>query len=143
MFASFFPTLFLLIATVFAINYGLECFTNLGIAYIYHSAHTLFEYKLVLVILKLGVKHSLVFYTPSEHSTDIRVTQRHSGRVLAYMSKKIGLPSLIKTIECLAVVELLDLLESVASPLLYLRVIMKLFVKLLGVRMSCSLHLVI
>ena len=97
----------------------------------------------MLVILKLGVKHSLVFYTPSEHSTDIRVTQRHSGRVLAYMSKKIGLPSLIKTIECLAVVELLDLLESVASPLLYLRVIMKLFVKLLGVRMSCSLHLVI
>ena len=45
-----------------------------------------------------------MFYTPSEHSTDIRVTQRHSGRVLAYMSKKIGLPSLIKTIECLAVV---------------------------------------
>ena len=55
MFASLFPTIFLLIATVVAINYDLECFTNLGIAYIYYSAHTLFEYKLVLVILKLGV----------------------------------------------------------------------------------------
>jgi len=54
-FASFFPTLFLLIVAVFVINYGLECFANLGIAYIYHSAHILFEYKLVLVILKLGV----------------------------------------------------------------------------------------
>ena len=31
-FASLFSTLFLLIAIVFAINYGLECFTNLGIA---------------------------------------------------------------------------------------------------------------
>ena len=40
---------------MFVINYGLECFANLGIAYIYHSAHILFEYKLVLVILKLGV----------------------------------------------------------------------------------------
>ena len=29
----------------FFINYGLECFANLGIAYIYHSAHQLFEYK--------------------------------------------------------------------------------------------------
>ena len=51
MFASLFPTLFLLIASVFVINYGLECFTNLGIAYIYHSAHKLFDYKLVLVFL--------------------------------------------------------------------------------------------
>ena len=54
-FTSLFPTLFLLIVTVVVINYGLECFTNLGIAYIYYSAHILFEYKLVLVILKLGV----------------------------------------------------------------------------------------
>ena len=54
-FASLFPTLFLLIAVVFVINYDLECFANLGIVYIYHSAHQLFEYKLVLVILKLGV----------------------------------------------------------------------------------------
>ena len=38
----------------------------MGIAYTYHFAHILFEYKLVLVILKLGSKHSLVFYTPSE-----------------------------------------------------------------------------
>ena len=51
MFASLFPILFILIAAVFVINYGLECFANLGIAYIYHSAHQLFEYKLVLVIL--------------------------------------------------------------------------------------------
>ena len=54
-FASLFPTLFLLIVVVFVINYGLDCFTNLGIAYIYHSAHQLFEYKLVLVFLKLEV----------------------------------------------------------------------------------------
>ena len=50
-FASLFPTLFLLIATVFVINYGLKCFANLGIAYIYHSAHILFEYKFSLEIL--------------------------------------------------------------------------------------------
>ena len=54
-FTSLFPTLFLLIAAMFVINYGLECFANLDIAYIYHSAHILFEYKIVLVILKLGV----------------------------------------------------------------------------------------
>ena len=50
-FASLFPTLFLLIVDMFMINYGLECFANFGITYIYHSAHILFEYKLVLVIL--------------------------------------------------------------------------------------------
>ena len=50
-FASLFPTLFIVIAAVFVINYGLECFANLGIAYIYHSAHQLFEYKLALIIL--------------------------------------------------------------------------------------------
>ena len=54
-FASLFPTLLLLITVVFVINYGLECFANLGIAYIYHSAHQLFEYKLVLVNLNLEV----------------------------------------------------------------------------------------
>ena len=37
------------------INFGLKCFTNLGLAYIHHSAHILFVYKLVLVILILGV----------------------------------------------------------------------------------------
>ena len=37
------------------INFGLECFTNLVIAYISFSAHILFDYKLVLVILELGV----------------------------------------------------------------------------------------
>ena len=47
--------LYLLIAAVFVINYGLECFTYLVIAYIYHSAHILFVYKLVLILLKLGV----------------------------------------------------------------------------------------
>ena len=55
MFASLFPTLFLLIDAVFVINYGLEYFVNLDIAYIYHSAHQLFKYKLVLDILFLGV----------------------------------------------------------------------------------------
>ena len=53
--ASLFPTLFLLIVVVFVIYYGLDCFANLGIAYIYHSTHQLFEYKLVLVFLKLEV----------------------------------------------------------------------------------------
>ena len=53
-FASLFPTLLFLIAAVFVINYGLECFANLGIAYTCHFAHILFEYKPVLVILKLG-----------------------------------------------------------------------------------------
>ena len=37
------------------INYGLECFIYLVIAYIYHSTHILFVYKLVLVLLKLEV----------------------------------------------------------------------------------------
>ena len=50
-FASLFPTLFLLFVDVFVINYGLECFAFLGIAHIYHSAHQLFGYKLALVIL--------------------------------------------------------------------------------------------
>ena len=48
-------TLYILIAAMLVINYGLECFTYLVIAYIYHSAHILFVYKLVLVLLKLGV----------------------------------------------------------------------------------------
>ena len=48
-------TLYLLIATVFVINYGLECFTYLVIAYIHFFAHILFMYKLVLVLLKLRV----------------------------------------------------------------------------------------
>ena len=46
-------TFYLLITAVVVINYGLECVTNLGLAYIYHSAHILFVYKLVLVILYL------------------------------------------------------------------------------------------
>jgi len=48
-------TLYLLIAAVFVINYGLECFTYMVIAYIHLCAHMLFVYKLVLVLLKLGV----------------------------------------------------------------------------------------
>ena len=48
-------TLYLLIIAVFVINYDLECFTYLVIAYIHHSTHILFMYKLVLVLLKLGV----------------------------------------------------------------------------------------
>ena len=50
-----FLTLYLLIVVVFVINYGLKCFNNLVIAYIHHSTHILFVYKLVLVLLKLGV----------------------------------------------------------------------------------------
>ena len=48
-------TLYLLIAAVFVINYDLKYFTNLDIAYIHHSTHILFVYKLVLVLLQLGV----------------------------------------------------------------------------------------
>ena len=48
-------TLYPLIAVVFVINYGLKCFTNLDISYIHHSTHILFVYKLVLVLLKLGI----------------------------------------------------------------------------------------
>ena len=44
-----------LIAAMVVINYVLECFTNLGIACTYYSTHLLFEYKLMLVLLKLGV----------------------------------------------------------------------------------------
>ena len=50
-FTSLLPTLFLLIAAVFVINYGLECFANLGIAYSSYSTHILFEYKLALEFL--------------------------------------------------------------------------------------------
>ena len=46
-----FLSLYLLIDAVFVINYGLDCVTNLDIAYISYSAHILF----VLVILELGV----------------------------------------------------------------------------------------
>ena len=48
-------TFYLLITTMLVINYGLECFTYLVIAYIHHSVHILFVYKVVLVLLKLGV----------------------------------------------------------------------------------------
>ena len=58
-------TLYLLIATVFVIYYGLECFINSDIAYIHHSAHILFVYKLVLVLSKLG---DLNIHTLIEHS---------------------------------------------------------------------------
>ena len=50
-----FVTLYLLIVAMFVVIYGLEYFTNLGLAYIHHSAHILFVYKLVLVNLELGV----------------------------------------------------------------------------------------
>ena len=50
-----FLSLYVLITAVFVINYGLECVTNLDIAYISYFAHILFDYKLVLVILYLGV----------------------------------------------------------------------------------------
>ena len=67
----------------FVIDYGLKCFTYLVIAYIHHSAHILFVYKLVLVLLKLGSKHSLVFYTLIEHSIGIRA----GALVVASLSK--------------------------------------------------------
>ena len=48
-------SLYLLITVVIVIIYGLECITNLVIAYISYSAHILFVYKLVLLIFNLGV----------------------------------------------------------------------------------------
>ena len=51
-------SLYLLITAVLVINYGLECVTNLVIAYISFSAHILFDYKLVLVFLNWGSKRS-------------------------------------------------------------------------------------
>ena len=48
-------SLYLLITAVIVINYGLECVTNLVITYILFSAHILFDYKLMLVILEVGV----------------------------------------------------------------------------------------
>ena len=50
-----FLSLYLLTVAVLIINYGLECVTNLNIAYISYSSHILFDYKLVLVFLNLGV----------------------------------------------------------------------------------------
>ena len=47
-------TLYLLIIAVLVINYDLECFTYLVIAFTHHSAHMLFVYKLMFVLLKLG-----------------------------------------------------------------------------------------
>ena len=63
-----FLSLYLLIAAVFVINYGLECVTNLDIAYISYSTHILFDYKLVLVYCNWGSKRSLVFYMLFEFS---------------------------------------------------------------------------
>ena len=54
-FASLLPLIFTFNCCCIVINYGLEQFVYLGIACTYHFAHILFEYKLVLVILKLGV----------------------------------------------------------------------------------------
>ena len=48
-------SLYLLITAVIVINYSLEYVTNLDIAYISFFAHILFDYKLVLIILYLGV----------------------------------------------------------------------------------------
>ena len=48
-------SLYLITTVVLVINYGLECVTNLDIAYISFSVHILFDYKLVLIILYLGV----------------------------------------------------------------------------------------
>ena len=48
-------TLYLLITAMIVFNYGLEFVTNLDTTYISYSAHILFDYKLVLVFLYLGV----------------------------------------------------------------------------------------
>ena len=71
-----FLSLYLLIVAVVVINFGLECFINLDIAYVSYFAHILFDYKLVLVFCNWGSKHSLVFYTLIELSIDIRTGAR-------------------------------------------------------------------
>ena len=48
-------SLYLLNVVVIVINYGLECVTNLVIAYISYSVYILFDYELMLVIFNLGV----------------------------------------------------------------------------------------
>ena len=48
-------SLYLLITAMIVINYGLECVTNLVIAYISYSVYILFDYELMLVIFNLGV----------------------------------------------------------------------------------------
>ena len=50
-----FISLYLITAAMLVIIYGLECVTNLDITYISYSAHIPFDYKLMLVILYLGV----------------------------------------------------------------------------------------
>ena len=67
-----FLSLYLLIVAVVVINFSLECFTNLDIAYISYSTHILFNYKLVLAFCNWVSKHSLVFYTLIELSIGIR-----------------------------------------------------------------------
>ena len=62
-FVSLFLTLFLLIVAVFVINYDLECFANLGIAYIYHSAHQFFEYKLRIGKFEFGGLNNYKYFT--------------------------------------------------------------------------------
>ena len=65
------PLLFLLITTMVVINFGLECFTNSVLAYIYiPHIHCLF---ISLCWYFWGSKRSLVFYTLIEHSIGIRV----------------------------------------------------------------------
>ena len=71
-----FLSLYLLIAVVFVINYGLECVTILIIAYISYSAHILFDYKLVLVFCNWGSKRSLIFYTLFELSYILLVIKK-------------------------------------------------------------------
>ena len=66
-----FPSLYLLIAVMFVINYRLECVTNLDIVYISYFAHILFDYKLVLVILFFGglnVRWCFIRYLNSHRS---------------------------------------------------------------------------
>ena len=56
-------TLYHLIVAVFVINYCLECFTNLVIAYIYHFAHILFVYRLLLVLFAAYFLHLMHTHT--------------------------------------------------------------------------------
>ena len=65
-------SLYLLITAMIVINYGLECVTYLGLAYI----HILHIYCLIISLCWLfvnwGSKRSLAFYTLFENSIGIR-----------------------------------------------------------------------
>ena len=74
-FVSLYPLLFASNYCCVMIKLWLRVVCILGIAYIYLSAHILFEYKLVLVFFEIrGLKHGLFMYIMS------LLSNTHSGK---------------------------------------------------------------